>query len=85
MAVDWRCWPGIGHYRQPNTMMYIGSVGVSVTLREAFRVFFLAFGFTVALLAIECPFYVNWSGAKGLKPSWPYVVGTRIRAFNGFL
>ena len=37
VAVDWRCGSGIGHYRQPNTMMYIGSTGVSVTLREANR------------------------------------------------
>ena len=59
MAVDWRCWPGIGHHRPPNTMIFFGSIGVSVTLREA----------------IECPFYVSWSGAKGLKPSWPYVIG----------
>ena len=35
--VDWRCGSGIGHYRQPNTMTYIGSTGVSVTLREANR------------------------------------------------
>ena len=37
VAVDWRCGSGIGHYRQPNTMMYIGSTGVSVTLPEANR------------------------------------------------
>ena len=37
VAVDWRCGSGIGQYRQPNTMMYIGSTGVSVTLREANR------------------------------------------------
>ena len=37
VAVDWRCGSGIGHYRQPNTMMYIGSTGISVTLREANR------------------------------------------------
>ena len=37
VAVDWRFGSGIGHYRQRNTMMYIGSTGVSVTLREANR------------------------------------------------
>ena len=37
VAVDWRCGSGFGQYRQPNTMMYIGSTGVSVTLREANR------------------------------------------------
>ena len=40
VAVDWRCGSSVGHYeyRQPSTMMmYIGSTGVSVTLREANR------------------------------------------------
>ena len=70
VAVDWRCGSGIGHYRQPNAM-YIGSTRVAVTLREANRMSVLR--------------KLERGRAQRLKPSWQYVIGTRIHAFNSLL